>query len=177
MAMVFALFFVSALSAATPLERDRPLAADIAAGEVHEYAVAATAGSLLRVVVEQRGIDLVLTAHAPDGAKVGEVDSPNGANGPEPLAFVTSEAGSYRFEVRSLEKDVKPGKYEIRIASALTAAELTAIEEGMRRHAIPLRSDEPAARWRISSRWRASWAMRASSLSAKRLTARASSSG
>src|SRR5206468_8336817 len=40
-----------------------------------------------------------------------EVDSPNGANGPEPVLFVVPAAGTYRIEVVSLEPGAAPGRY------------------------------------------------------------------
>jgi tetratricopeptide (TPR) repeat protein len=51
----------------------------------------------------------------PDGTKLTEVDSPNGAYGPELVSWIAHAAGLYRLEVRSLEKGAAPGKYEARI--------------------------------------------------------------
>ncbi|MCY7376668.1 MAG: CHAT domain-containing protein [Pyrinomonadaceae bacterium] len=67
------------------------------------------------MVVLQKGIDVVATLFAPDGKKMLEVDSPNGANGVEPLWFVADATGNYRVEIKSLENEAKPGRYEAKI--------------------------------------------------------------
>ncbi|MBO0798984.1 MAG: tetratricopeptide repeat protein, partial [Blastocatellia bacterium] len=70
----------------------------------------------LYVVVDQQGIDVVLAIYAPDGKKMGEVDSPTGNEGPEPLAVISEAAGQYRIEVRSLDATSPTGHYLIKIA-------------------------------------------------------------
>jgi len=108
------------------LEPGKTLEREIPAGEVHTYQIALETGQFLRAVVNQRGIDLVVSAIGPDGQKVAEVDSPNGANGPEPVSLAAKVSGTYRLEVRSLEKDAKPGRYDIKIEELLTAADYSA---------------------------------------------------
>ena len=75
------------------------------------------------MVVEQRGIDVVVTLFGPDGKQIVEVDSPNGAEGPEPVFAVADAAGNYRLVVRSLEKDAKPGRYEVKVVDVRVATE------------------------------------------------------
>src|SRR5947207_375600 len=58
-----------------------PIERGLAGGEAHSYSVALTAGQYLHVVVEQKGIDVVVTLSGPDAQKIAEVDSPNGAQG------------------------------------------------------------------------------------------------
>ena len=108
------------------LEQGRTLEGEIAAGEVHAYRVDLEAGQFLRAVVNQRGIDLVVSVIGPDGQKIAEVDSPTGANGPEPVSFAPKVSGAYRLEVRALQKDAKPGRYDIKIEEVLTAADYRA---------------------------------------------------
>ncbi len=45
-----------------------------------------------------------MSAFGPDGKKLAEVDSPNGAYGPEPVRLIGVVAGEYRIEVRSTDK-------------------------------------------------------------------------
>src|SRR5947208_13560577 len=66
------------------LELRKPIEREITTGDVHSYSVSVTAAQVLDVVVEQRGIDVVVDVRAPDGRKIMEVDSPNGTEGPEP---------------------------------------------------------------------------------------------
>src|SRR5712672_3135733 len=66
------------------LELKRPIERAMTTGEVHSYSVQVTAGQVLDVVVDQRGIDVVVNILAPDGTTLMELDSPNGTEGPEP---------------------------------------------------------------------------------------------
>jgi enterochelin esterase family protein len=98
------------------LELGKPIERELAGGEVHAYQIKLAAGQFLHAVVEQRGIDIVATLSGPDGKQVIEVDSPNGMQGPEEISVVTEAVGTYRLEVRSLEKEAAPGHYQLRIA-------------------------------------------------------------
>src|SRR5262245_36059475 len=97
---------------AIPLELGKPIERELAGGQSHAYRITLAAGQYLNVVVEQRGIDVVVTLLGPDCKKLIEVDSPNGDQGPEPLKWIVEAAGIYRLEVRSLEREAKPGRYE-----------------------------------------------------------------
>ncbi len=88
-----------------------PVERELRGGEKHDYPLRLDAGEYALVVVEQRGIDVVVGAYAPDGAKIAEVDSPNGANGPEPVPIAATRSGSYRIEVRSFDAKAQPGRY------------------------------------------------------------------
>jgi erythromycin esterase len=92
----------------------------MAGGDAHDYKVSLKAGQFLYLVVDQRGIDLVLRVFGPDGKRVAEVDSPNGDNGPEPVRLVASDSGEFRLEIRTLEKTAKPGRYLVKIEELLT---------------------------------------------------------
>ena len=133
------------------LERMRPIERMMRGGEVHRYHVSLTAGQYLNVIVDQRGLDVMVIALRPDGTTIREVDSPNGTQGPEPVAVVASTSGMYRFEVRSLEASAAPGRYEIRIEDLLSAEQYqerlaeeaardAAIVDQLRRQAIRLES-------------------------------------
>jgi len=63
--------------------------------EAHSYNLTLPAGKFLTGVVEQNGIDVVVTLFDVAGKKVFEVDSPNGSQGPEPIAFIAEEDGNY----------------------------------------------------------------------------------
>src|SRR5215475_11014651 len=88
---------------------------ELKGGEVHQYQVEMEAGQFLHAIVDQRGIDVTVLVFSPKGQKVFEVDSPNGANGPEPVYLLAEAPGPYRLEIRSLEPAAPAGKYEIRI--------------------------------------------------------------
>ena len=88
---------------------------ELKAGEMQAYIVMLTSGQYLRVVVEQKGIDVVVRLFGPDGQKLTEVDSPNGKQGPEPISMMAKVAGGYRLEVKSLDEGAEPGRYEIKV--------------------------------------------------------------
>jgi len=67
----------------------------------------------IRIVAEQRGVDLKLRLIAPQGnILVDDIDSPTGAAGAEGLSYVSEAAGRYRIEVHALEYQ---GEYEIEL--------------------------------------------------------------
>jgi CHAT domain-containing protein/tetratricopeptide (TPR) repeat protein len=80
-------------------------------GETHAYTVALTTGELLDVVVDQKGIDVVVTITGPDGRKPLEADSPHGPLGQEVVWFVAEAAGEHRIEIRSLDTGRPHGRY------------------------------------------------------------------
>jgi tetratricopeptide (TPR) repeat protein len=90
-------------------------------GESRTHDVALASGQALVGDVVQQGIDVVVTVTRPDGTAVLEVDSPNGADGPEPVALVATAAGLHRIQVRALESDAPPGAYELRLEPARRA--------------------------------------------------------
>jgi erythromycin esterase len=125
---------------------------DLRGGEKQEYVVPLRQGEFVQLVVEQLGIDVVVTTYAPDGAKLAEIDSPNGANGPEPVPLGANVTGHYRIEVRSFDDNAKPGQYTVRIAERLTPAQYRkrlaaerardeAVIAWMRARAIPVTGD------------------------------------
>ena len=105
------------------LEVGKPIERELKGAQIHVYGLTLTAGQLLHIIVDQRGIDVVVTLFGPDRKQVLEVDSPNGIQGPEPVWAIAEISGTYRLEVRSLEKDAKPGRYEVNINQLRDATE------------------------------------------------------
>ncbi len=98
------------LTTGVPIERE------LAGGQTHSYQLTVGAGQYFRVIVEQRGIDVVVALSAAGGQQLYEVDSPNGTAGTEEIPFVTPEAGRYLISVRSLDQQAPAGRYLIRVA-------------------------------------------------------------
>ncbi len=103
---------------------ERAVSKEIGKGRKHNYQINVAAGSFLKVVVEQRGVDVALRLFGPDGKQIEEVDSPNGTEGPESFAVVTDRAGVYRIEVQSLDEQAPAGKYEIKVAELKPAGQM-----------------------------------------------------
>src|SRR5947209_54544 len=97
------------------LEPGKPIKEELAGGQARSYRLALTAGQYVYVVVEQHGIDVVVTLFGPDGKEMVKIDSPNGTEGPEPVWAVAETSGDYRLEVGSPDNTVQPGRYEVRI--------------------------------------------------------------
>jgi CHAT domain-containing protein/Flp pilus assembly protein TadD len=105
------------------LEMGKPIERELAGRQSHVYQITLATGQYLNVVVEQRGVDVVVTLLGPDSKKLIEVDSPNGTQGPEPVSWIVETTGQYRLEVRSLEKEAKPGRYEAKIVELRAATD------------------------------------------------------
>src|SRR5438105_14997048 len=67
----------SALSLYSPVERQ------LTGAQHHLYTLGLKHGQIAEVVVEQRGLDVVVAGSAPDGHRLIEVDTPSGAEGDE----------------------------------------------------------------------------------------------
>lgn len=97
------------------LEQGKAVERELSGTNSHSYLLRLETGHLLDIVVEQRGVDVVVVLFSPDGKKLVEVDSPNGTQGPEPLTWIAEKAGAYKLEVRSLEKNAPVGRYSVTI--------------------------------------------------------------
>ena len=86
---------------------------EIANGEAHSYTLNLAAGQYAYVVVNQKGVDVVVTAYGPDGAKITEMNGPTHNHGPEPVFLLAESPGTYRFEVKS--ETMRTGPYEIKL--------------------------------------------------------------
>jgi CHAT domain-containing protein len=104
-----------ALDPGVPIERELP------GGGVHGYRVRIGEGQFVRVVVDQRGIDVAVTLLGPDGREIMAIDSPNGAAGTEILSLVAARSGDHRLEIRSPDPKVSAGRYEVVLEEQRTA--------------------------------------------------------
>ena len=138
---------------AATLEPGKAIERAMAGGEAHDYKVPLKAGQFLHVVVDQRGIDVVVRLLGPGGKRIAEVDSPNGDRGPEPVQAVAAASGDYRLEIRPLEKAAQRGGYQVKIEELLTAdqyaerlaaakTQADAVKKWLAEHAIRLKGVE-----------------------------------
>jgi hypothetical protein len=109
----------AALQVGTPIERT------LGVGQSHSYTIALDQNQFMQLVVDQRGIDVIVRVFSPSGRRVGEFDSPNGDSGPENVTVVAMDTGNYRIEVAPLGQSYNPppGKYEIKITEVRKATE------------------------------------------------------
>jgi tetratricopeptide (TPR) repeat protein len=97
------------------LEPGKPVERELSGGQSHFYKIAMTSGQYLRITANQQGIDALVALFAPDGKKIGEVDSEQATVGSETISAIAEAAGAYKVEVRSAEKTAKTGRYEIKV--------------------------------------------------------------
>jgi len=104
-------------SAPVPLTPGSPaLQAQLAAGARDRYAVELRTGQLLKVEVEQRGIDVNLALRAPDGTVlVTDADGISGLLGSEELQWEATVNGPYVLEVGASPRLVNAGGYAVRV--------------------------------------------------------------
>ena len=123
-------FLISASPAAhaqgqASLQMDTPPAEQtLIPGQAHSFTVTLQENTYIQLVVEQRGIDVVVKVLSPDGKSLGEFDSPNGADGPEYVSFVSSTSGNYGIAVTPLDRvGTTSGRYQIKILEMRQATE------------------------------------------------------
>ncbi|HKD12543.1 MAG TPA: CHAT domain-containing tetratricopeptide repeat protein [Thermoanaerobaculia bacterium] len=104
----------SAGGAPAPLVDGVPQRHPVAGGQAHSYRIALRRGQLVRIVLEQRGIDLDLRLFDPDGLCRMNMDGPNGSLGSETITWIVEQSGEHRVEIRSLTPQDPSGHYEIR---------------------------------------------------------------
>ena len=88
---------------------------ELKGGEAHIFRLNLLSGQFLRVVVNQKGIDVAVILSGPDGKQLAYVDNPNGQWGPEPVVTVAEISREHRLEVRSPNKNDAAGRYEIKV--------------------------------------------------------------
>jgi CHAT domain-containing protein/Tfp pilus assembly protein PilF len=80
----------------------------------HRFHFKSTAGRFLHLIVEQRGIDVVVSLRDPAGRLIFEVDSPSGAKAPEVVLAVTPVAGEYTL-ILDPSRAGKKGDIDLRV--------------------------------------------------------------
>src|SRR2546425_2266961 len=108
-----------------PLQPGRPIERTLSVGQLHTYTVNLEREQFVQLVVDQRGIDVVIRTFSASGQRLGEFDSPNGSNGPENVTIAASVAGQYRLEVAPIDasRELPPGMYQIHIVQVRKATE------------------------------------------------------
>jgi hypothetical protein len=88
----------------------------------HIYEVELAAGQILDAVVMQVSSDFLVRLRAPDGTVVEEIDSPNGARGPEPVWHLATASGIYRLEVTTAN-ELQDGRYALTVTAVRTPSD------------------------------------------------------
>lgn len=107
------------------------------------------AGQFIRLVVSQQDIDVVVSLSGPDGRLLREESSLSNVEG-EAVVFWLAEAdGAYRFEIRTPEKDSRPGYYVAKVSELRAGTprdkSLVAAEDAIAAGSQALRTGSPEA--------------------------------
>src|SRR5262249_15941775 len=82
------------------LEPGKPIRRELIGGQEHTYRIRLDANQFLKVVVEQKGIDVVAQVSGPDGKQILEFDSESRSQGQEVVSLVAEAAGAFQLIVR-----------------------------------------------------------------------------
>lgn len=96
------------------LEPGKPIERELAGNESHSYQLTLASGQYVRLAVDQRSIDVVVTALGPDSQEFISVDV-NQIGNSEEVSLAAETSGRYRLEVRPAEKNAPRGRYEVKI--------------------------------------------------------------
>jgi CHAT domain-containing protein/Tfp pilus assembly protein PilF len=97
----------------TPLELNKTLDRKISGGEKHIYQIAFAAKQYAKIIVRQRGVDVIAKMSGADGKPLLEYDSEIRSEGEEIIEMEAEAAGNYRLEIASKYKMLPAGSYEI----------------------------------------------------------------
>lgn len=103
------------------LAPDAPVTGELSGGQKHAYQFALDAGEYAKVLVEQRGVDIVAHLFAADGHLIADVDAERTMQGRETVELVAEAAGLYRIEVEPSVPKAAAGAYAIQLAQAHAA--------------------------------------------------------
>lgn len=98
-----------------PLELGVPIDRALTSGESHSYQIALNADQYLQVEVAERGVNVIVAGFDPTGKKLTESDSARGTQGSELLTFIADVSGNYQIHISAAERNVPPGRYQIKI--------------------------------------------------------------
>jgi len=125
---------------------DKEFRPTLGPGEVHLYHVPLEANQYVQIGASFTGVDGVITAYSPGGAKLEEVTAPNSTEELKELWWITKETGDYQIRIRGKSIQAS-GKYSIDIreliqnvgSNAKRIRICSAVAEGWRLHEIGTR--------------------------------------
>ncbi|HKQ79522.1 MAG TPA: tetratricopeptide repeat protein [Blastocatellia bacterium] len=107
---------------ARPLEPGQIMEREIAGGHSHAYQITLAAGQFIRIVVEQKGVDVALTLAVPDGQPAQEINL-TGVGGQESLSHIATQNGRHQIMARAATPSAAAGLYQIRLELRDTATD------------------------------------------------------
>jgi CHAT domain-containing protein/Tfp pilus assembly protein PilF len=90
--------------------------------ESRSFPIALQSGQFVRILVQQQGIDLVVTLLSPDGKEIATSDSPNEDEGTEVISAIAKVSGEYKLVIKALNPK-SSGKFSFVIEDLRKATE------------------------------------------------------
>ncbi len=117
----------------TTLEPGKPVERELSGGQQHGYQLILNEGQYAKLIVEQRGIDLVVRVLGPDGKQISEFDDELRAQGEETSEVVAGAAGSYRLDVHAKWRNTPVAHYKVRLVELRAATDRDRLSQEARR--------------------------------------------
>jgi CHAT domain-containing protein/Tfp pilus assembly protein PilF len=108
---------------ARELEPGKPIERELSGGQSHSYQLKLVGGQYVKLVVDQRGINVVLKLLGEGGKQIAAFDDEIRTQGQEVASWVAEGVGSYRIDVQAKDKNAVAGRYEIAITELRIATE------------------------------------------------------
>lgn len=148
-------------SAIKQLKRGKMVKGTASGGQSRSYLIPVKAGQFVHVVVEQEGTYVTLGLFDSSNTKRAEMDSLNGAWGPEALSVIAAESGVLRLEITPGYPDAATGQYQVRLTDlrSATAADGTRLS-AERSYVAGLalyREGDPDSKKAATSKWQQSF--------------------
>ena len=105
------------------LETGKALQREIAGEQEHQYGIELIEGQCAEVLVEQRGVDVVVQTLGADGKLIVEFDNESRTDGQERIEIVAVASGNYRLVVKAKYPRLANGHYQIGLGQLRSATE------------------------------------------------------
>jgi CHAT domain-containing protein len=105
------------------LEQGQTIERRLTRGDDHRFRLALTQGEYVRVIVEQRGIDVVAQTLDPSGSPIAEFEDEIRRYGEEQVDLVAPTSGTYTVVIRPPSHKIAPGSYAIWLATRRAATD------------------------------------------------------
>ena len=107
----------------TLLEIDKPIEREIKGGEKHFFQISFTENQYAKIIVKQRGVDIVVRRIDANGKISVEYDFDPRNTGEEPVEMTAESAGEYQLSVEPRQRNAAQGSFEIRVIEVRPADE------------------------------------------------------
>src|SRR5262245_52213850 len=97
-----------------PLEPGQQYEREMSGGQTHRYQITLHSGQFVRLIVQQKGIDVAVQLIAPDGKPLIDAEF-TGPFGQESLCLEVAVDGAYRIVVRTVSATAPRGAYEAKL--------------------------------------------------------------